>query len=69
MKKHLTKNMLTEFRQHLIDDEKSSATLEKYMRDLKTFYLWLNNRKLEKSIVIAYKDCLLYTSPSPRDTR
>ncbi len=59
MKKHLTKNMLTEFRQHLIDDEKSSATLEKYMRDLKTFYLWLNNRKLEKSIVIAYKEYLI----------
>lgn len=51
--------MLTEFRQHLIDDEKSSATLEKYMRDLKTFYLWLNNRKLEKSIVIAYKEYLI----------
>ena len=41
-------------------------------QDLSTYYTTLENQyitQLNEQTLNAYKDCLLYTSPSPRDKR
>ena len=35
------------------------ATLEKYIRDITAFMVWLNNREVCKSIVIEYKNSII----------
>lgn len=37
MQQQLNQKMLVSFREELIRDEKSEATVEKYLRDLKSF--------------------------------
>ncbi len=51
---------IQEYRQYLIQEEKSKATIEKYMRDLIHFYKFLGEPgELNKESVIAYKKYLL----------
>ncbi len=47
------------FEQFLIEEEKSLATREKYLRDITAFLVWLEGRELEKSAVLEYKEHLL----------
>ena len=51
--------MLKEFELYLIEQEKSKATIEKYLRDVNKFISYLNVRNLTKSIVIEYKQSLI----------
>lgn len=53
--KNLPEKSLSDFQKHLIQEEKSSITIEKYMHDVKDFYIFVNNRVLTKDIVIEYK--------------
>ena len=46
------------FEQYLIAEEKSQATIEKYLRDVRRFYSYLDNRTISKSQTIAYKEYL-----------
>lgn len=55
---NLTNQTLTKFRQHLILEEKSIATVDKYLRDAKAFCEHLCGREVTKEIVIAYKSKL-----------
>lgn len=48
-------NMTTEYRRFLHNEEKSAATTNKYIHDVKTFIQWCENRKLTKSLVLLYK--------------
>ena len=59
MKKTITLNQISEFKKYLLNEEKSSVTVEKYIRDVTTFYVWNNNRAIEKAHVIAYKEFLM----------
>lgn len=59
MKKTITLNQILEFKKYLLNEEKSSVTVEKYIRDVTIFYVWCNNRAIEKSDVIAYKEFLM----------
>ena len=59
MKKTITLNQISEFKKYLLNEEKSSVTVEKYIRDVTIFYVWCNNRAIEKSDVIAYKEFLM----------
>ena len=43
------------FRKHLIEEEKATATVEKYVHDVTVFAEWLGSRDLEKTVVLAYK--------------
>lgn len=47
------------FRQHLICSEKAQATIEKYLRDLKTFLIWKGERELNKELTLQYKSYLM----------
>lgn len=61
MKKIITLNQISEFKKYLLNEEKSSVTVEKYIRDVMSFYVWSNNRAIEKADVIAYKEFLIGT--------
>ena len=43
------------FQSHLIEEEKSQATRDKYTRDITAFFTWLGDRPLDKQAVLDYK--------------
>lgn len=49
------------FRDFLIEEEKSDATVEKYVRDVLAFIAWSEDRELTKTIVLDYKKHLVET--------
>ena len=53
--------MMKDFERHLYEEEKSPATREKYVRDLRFFAEWLGEKELNKEVVLAYKATLLQT--------
>ena len=53
--KKITTNLIDQFKNYLINEEKSQATIEKYIRDIMAFMVWLEGRELEKATVIEYK--------------
>ena len=56
--RNLKRESITEFKGYLIEEEKSKATLEKYIRDVETFYRWLGEKELNKLCVLNYKEYL-----------
>ncbi len=54
----ITRERIENFRQFLMEEEKSTATLEKYMRDVTAFFMWLTECELEKMTVLRYKEYL-----------
>ena len=57
--KRLTKQQLAAFRQYLIREEKSTATVEKYLRDVRAFTVYVGGRSVTKDVVVDYKKHLL----------
>lgn len=51
----ITAKMIAEFREHLILEERSKITVEKYIRDVKAFSVYTQNSDITKETVIAYK--------------
>lgn len=51
----ITARVIAEFREHLILEERSKITVEKYIRDVKAFAKYTQNSAITKEIVIAYK--------------
>lgn len=59
MEQHcLTYEQITTFATSLYQAERSSATMEKYLRSIRTFFLYLDGRAVTKDIVVAWKDHL-----------
>lgn len=52
---HITPQQLHSFQLFLSNEEKSPATIEKYLHDVQHFSLWLEDKPLDKSAVVAYK--------------
>lgn len=53
--KAITNRIIKSFENYLYEEEKSDNTIEKYMRDVRFFREWLNGKKVDKSVVLAYK--------------
>lgn len=51
--------LINEFRTVLVNDEKSEATINKYLRDLNSFNRFVGGREVTKEIVINYKHALM----------
>ena len=47
------------FQTYLIENEKSSLTIEKYLRDVRFFLAWLGDHELVKTETLAYKTYLM----------
>ena len=54
----ITAKMIAEFKEHLILEERSVATIQKYIRDVKAFMAYAQNSAISKEIVITYKKYL-----------
>ena len=54
----ITRELIEKFKHYLIEEEKSSATLEKYIRDVTVFFAWLAGAELDKIAVLRYKEHL-----------
>ena len=61
----ITKKLIEKYKHFLIEEEKSPATLEKYMRDVKAFFVWLTGCELNKMAVIRYKEHLITEDYAP----
>ena len=59
MMKTVTQEAMMKFENYLINEEKASATLEKYMRDIKAFFEWTSGAAIDKRKVLAYKAYLV----------
>ena len=57
--KKITEKLIKNFRNYLINEEKSDATLEKYIRDISAFLAWLCGRGVDKQTVLEYKAYLV----------
>ncbi len=55
----LTKTEITQFEKHLRMEEKSEATIEKYLRDVTAFMMFLNGSEISKESAILYKQHLI----------
>ena len=51
----ITAKAIAEFKEHLILEERSEITIEKYIRDVKAFAKYTQNADVTKETVIAYK--------------
>ncbi len=54
----ITAKMISGFKEHLISKERSAATIQKYIRDVKAFIAYADSRAVTKESVIAYKKYL-----------
>lgn len=55
----LTRKIMDKYRNNLVEEEKSRATIEKYMRDIKLFYESLRGGKIvTKEAVVLFKESL-----------
>ena len=56
----LTMNKVEQFKWNLMEQERSEATIEKYIRDINAFFEWLpEGKRVDKPVTIAYKQSLL----------
>ena len=51
----ITARIIAEFKEHLILEERSVATIQKYIRDVTAFMAYAQNSAISKEIVIAYR--------------
>lgn len=61
MSRIITFEMIRNFENYLYSDEKSDNTIEKYMRDVRTFRSFANGQKINKALVIEYKNKIAET--------
>ena len=54
----ITQNQIQSFNQYLIREEKSTATVEKYLRDARAFVVYVGDEVVTKEVVMAYKKYL-----------
>ena len=54
----ITKRTIEDYKNYLVEEEKSSVTIEKYIRDINTFAEWSHGREITKTLVLEYKSML-----------
>lgn len=57
--RNINTELIAKFKEYLILEEKSDATIEKYVRDVTAFAEFLSNKEISKDAVIKYKGKLL----------
>ena len=66
MKNHqLTQQQIQAYAHHLQMEEKSGATMEKYLRDIRAFACWLGNRHISKELTAEWKSHLVSQDYAP----
>lgn len=62
---NLTKSILTDFSAQLASEERSAATIQKYLRDIQAFASFLAGREITKELAAAWKEHLLEQDYAP----
>ena len=57
-KRTITNQTIKSFERHLIENEKAEATIQKYMRDIRCFVEYAQDRTLDKAMLLNYKGML-----------
>lgn len=57
--RRLTDQQIQEFHQYLMQEEKSTSTVEKYLRDVRAFSVYAGEKCIAKDVVMNYKKHLL----------
>lgn len=58
MKRYITEKQLEKYKNYLQEEEKSSATIQKYICDLKKLLVYMGEQEITKKKVIEYKEML-----------
>ena len=61
----LTRQQIRAYAHHLQLEEKSGATVEKYLRDVRAFACWLNGRQITKELCAQWKAHLTEQNYAP----
>lgn len=61
----LTREQIVAYERYLKQEERSPATVEKYLRDVRRFAVWLNGRAVTKETVAEWKERLLSLHYAP----
>ena len=59
MNRIITNSMIGDFENYLRSDEKSDNTIEKYLRDIRAFSVFVKAREISKAIVMEFKTSLV----------
>lgn len=59
MERQLNQEQIRQFEAYLFSEERSAATVEKYLHDLRVFYAFMDDKELTKTAVLEYKSNLL----------
>ena len=54
----ITKRTIQTYKNYLIEEEKCSVTIEKYIRDITAFVNWTDGKEITKALVLEYKSML-----------
>lgn len=63
--RQLTPNHLAAYATHLFAEERSSGTIEKYVRDVRRFAVWLDGAEVSRERAAAWRDDLLERGYAP----
>ncbi len=63
--KNVSTKEVDAFAQYLRDEEREAGTIEKYLRDIRAFTSWIDNREINKELVSAWKDHLKKSGLQP----
>lgn len=58
VEKRITKTKIEQFESILVEDERSTITIQKYLRDVKSFWRFIGDEDVTKETVIRYKQYL-----------
>lgn len=59
MERQLDQEKIPHFKEHLLCEERSAATIEKYLHDLNVFYSFMDGKELSKTNILDFKSNLL----------
>lgn len=61
----ITDQMIESYQEYLFGEEKSKGTVEKYLRDIRSFTAWLSGREVTKELSVRWKEWLLEAGYGP----
>ena len=64
-KQLITNELLLAFSEYLQSNERAPGTIEKYLRDVSAFRIWLGNRSVRRELTAEWKERLLENNHAP----
>lgn len=61
----ITRERLAGYEQHLYTEERAAATVEKYMRDIRSFHAWAAGRSVTRELAAGWKEALCEAGYAP----